>query len=241
MAWTGPRGAVPTQLHAGQGWADCFPTALQFYLRQAGKLPLVDDVLTQMADVARVVRGFADGPNNPDVNLSQADAAFAHYGVKATWTPSWQDAITSPWAILLVNGARLAPPNYPESWFAGADWPDHFVVGLPFWKGDANWFLDPLNPQKQYCRYDLDSIAPYYGGAYLLPTTNHGETPPQRFTALRAFSLKTLPDHVSTGLITVPKGGTGLVEQGPDPAGWGRYQFRDRHGFAPAEYLTIGG
>lgn len=246
MAWTGPKGAYPSQLHNdGSGWDDCFPDALQGYLRNAGKLSLSDDTLTQLATVAAVVRGTPDSPNNGPVDLPTADGALQHYGLPAKYTTSYQEMINSPWAICLVDGTKLQPANYPSSWFGDPGQANHFVLSLPAWKGNYNWFLDPLNPKRDYCQYDLLSVIAGFYGAYLLPSTGNGETGPQTWMNTRGapFGLLAQPRHGSTALAIIPAGGSGLVEPGytSDGAGtnWRAGQWRDKHGWFPNQYVTL--
>ena len=231
-----------TQLDAsGSGRNDCWEAAYAYYLLSANKAGGNTDPWGLIDEISRVARGAPDGPDNGDTTLSGAERSLARWGIPVNWTASYQAALNAPWSILLVDGTALRPAQYPASWFGNtAGDGNHFVTWMPIWRGATNWFNDPLAPSKAYSQYDLNSVAGAFYGAFLLPSTGHGESDPQRFTALRPFGLLPQPRHGATSLAVVPAGGTGLFELGSaDVAGetWQRIQWRGYHGWAPRAYL----
>lgn len=246
MSWS-PRHGHVSQIHPdGSGWDDCWEAALARYGFEAGRFPAGTTDEQAINAVALAARGQPDTPANPDTTLPEAAASLAHYGLPVEWSADYRMALNAPWAICLVDGTKLEPAQYPSSWFGDPGQANHFILWLPNWGGAANWFNDPLayDNGQQDCPYDLGSVASAFYGAYLLPTTNNGETPPQHWTALRQFGLLPRPVHGSTALAVVPLGGTGMLEQGTytDSVGetWQRLQWRDRHGWAPRAYVQMG-
>lgn len=247
MNWS-PRWKHITQLHppALSGWADCWEASLARYLRERDPAVIVLDDWNLINQISLVARGVSDNPGNADTTLGEAEVSLAHYGVAGLWTTDFHAVLNAPWSICLVDGTQLAPAQYPASWFPESGQANHFILWMPNYLGSATWFNDPLayDNNQQDCSYDLKSVAAAFYGAYLLPTTGHGETPPATWKALRGFGLLAQPRHGSLCLATVPSGGTGLVEAGTsdDGAGtvWQRGQFRFYHGWFPKEYVKVG-
>ncbi|HVA88612.1 MAG TPA: hypothetical protein VNL71_02105, partial [Chloroflexota bacterium] len=197
MSWT-PRHHHISQLQvdpatgALTGRNDCLEAALARYVFEATKLTTPwtsDDAAINLVSLA--ARGAADTPNNPDTTLPEAAAALAHWGLPVDWTTDFQTALNAPWALCLVDGTGLAPAQYPANWFPSAGQANHFLLWLPKWQGSTNWFNDPLafaNGQ-QDCQYDLNSMAGAFYGAYLLPSTGNGETPPLPWRNARGQSF----------------------------------------------------
>jgi len=244
MAWI-PQFHHVTQIHpvGGSGQADCFQASLARYLYEAGAVPSTRDPWDLINEICIVSRGVPDGPHNPDTTLSEADNTLVHYGLPDNWTASYQDALNAPWSICLVNGALLQPAQYPASWFGSANWPDHFILWLPALNGAANWFNDPLayDNGQQDCQYDPSSVATAFGGAYLLPTTGHGETAPTTAQVLQACALKVQPSHASIAIAAIPAAGQVLdfgtrVPVGPET--WARIQWGDKTGFVLANNVS---
>lgn len=209
MGWS-PRYKHVSQIHSdGSGWNDCFEASLLRYLYENGHYAPTYNQLIALNEVAIAARGIPDGPGNPDTDFSEADQAFEHYGIPYVWTASFAQAQAAPWSLVYVNAIKLSPNQYPPSWLGGQNTLDHFVLWLPNWKGSANWFNDPLayaNGEKD-CQYTPASVADAFGGAYILPTTNHGETPVVLSRVKQKCSLKSAPSHASIGVATIPANG----------------------------------
>lgn len=177
--WTPQSGFVSQLDHvwgSGNGNNDCFESSLLRYLRESGKLDAHGDVPAQLDQVSVACRGEHDNPGQGFTTFDQIRAGMDAYGLALNWTTTFDDARQALWSINWVNGIRLSPANYPPSWFSYEDFADHFVTWCP--DGTVN---DPLNPNRVNCRYDIGSMAEAFAGAYILPSTHHGEdgvTPP---------------------------------------------------------------
>ncbi|MDB5077294.1 MAG: hypothetical protein JWO42_3473 [Chloroflexi bacterium] len=213
MGWT-PRYRHVSQLHPGpggtlSGWNDCWEACLARYLRERDPAVCKGDDWALIAAISQVARGRPDAPDNPDTTLVDASRSLAAYGVAATWTAGYQDALQAPWAICLVDGPVLSPAQYPADWFGrSAPGGNHFILWLPFWEGSADWFDDPLcfaNGQHD-CQYDLGSVAAAFQGAYLLPSTGNGEISPAPLQVAARCGLKVQPNHTCVALTQLAAG-----------------------------------
>jgi hypothetical protein len=249
MSWN-PRHAHVSQIHpqTGSGADDCGPASVTRYLYEAGKLAADLDPWIALAEVAAMIRGVPDSPvNNAPTDSNALIAGLAHYGIAASWTDSYQSCLAAAWSIVLVRGPDLVPAPCPQSWWGVAPYGsgDHWMLWLPAWQGSANWFDNPLEYTRGQvdAQYDLHAVQGAFYGGILLPSTGNGETPAAPWRALRQFGLLPRPVHGSAALAVVPNGGTGLVEEGARTDGdgtvWQRVQWRDRHGWAPKEYLQL--
>ena len=229
MVWT-PRHGHVSQLRPGpggtlSGWNDCWEACLARYLRERDSTVCAGDDWALIDDISRVARGRPDRPDNAETTLADAARSLAVYGVDATWTAGYQDALQSPWSICLVDGRLLRPAQYPPDWF-GCSGPggNHFVLWLPFWQGSADWFDDPLcyaNGQRD-CQYGLESVAAAFQGAYLLPGTGSGEVvAPTPMRVAASCALKVQPNHTCVALIQLATGTRVEAFQG-GTAGWRR-------------------
>lgn len=235
-----------SQLHLnGSGDNDCFQSSLGAYLEAAGKFPPGTPQTTILNAISLATRGTPDQPGNPDTTLSEADLGLQHYGLPANLSTDWLAALGAPFAILLVDGARITKADgskpYPASWFGNVSGSDHFVLWGPPFNGAFNWLMNPLDPSGQWAQYDLDSVRSAFNCAYLLPAIPSAKpAPTPHWMALRKFDIKTTADHLSTGLAVVPRGGTGLdwgTRRTTGGEKWGRFQFRNVVGWAPVAYV----
>ena len=184
MAWIRelPRSAHCSQMNhingvSGTGLDDCGISCVQRYLREAGKLNPEDDIAHQLAQLAQLVRGHADDSANGPLSLGQVEGLLTSYDVASVLTYIYTEAGRAPWAILLVDGRKLWPAQYPADWFGPAGGPNHFILWLPFFEGSGVWINDPLayaNGQ-QDCQYTAGSIENAFYAALILPDTGHGE------------------------------------------------------------------
>src|SRR5579871_845875 len=129
------------------GRDDCWEACLASYLRahHFPNLPQEDEVLLQ--EVALVARGLPDAEGNAETTLPEAEASLRHYGVGYQWTSSYEEALSFPEAIVLVDGTLLTPSQYPASWFgSGGAQANHFIYWLDarHLDGAPDWFMDPL-------------------------------------------------------------------------------------------------
>jgi hypothetical protein len=228
MSWI-PRWHHVTQLHPGadgglSGWNDCWEACLARYLRERNPQVTEGDDWELISAVSWAARAAPDAPGNPYTSLDQAARSLHSYGVEGVWTESFAQTSATPWAICLVDGTSLTPAQYPAAWFGDAGpGGDHFILWLPFWQGSACWFNDPLSYTngQQDCRYDRDSVAAAFTGAYLLPNTGNGETGPIHMTVLSRCALKTRPNHTCIALTGLDAGA--LVTLLPErEGGWQR-------------------
>lgn len=175
-----PQSAHVSQLHHdGSGWNDCWEASLTRYLRECGTLDPAGDPLAQIAEVAQVVRGYADAPGNAPTYIDQCAASLAHYGLPASWTDDYTTTQHAYWAICLVDAFQLSPAQYDSSWLGSYDSGegDHFILWLPQQGDQIDWFNDPLAYAYGEVdnQYDLRAVGAAFRGAYLLPSTEHGE------------------------------------------------------------------
>jgi hypothetical protein len=221
MAWT-PRYHHVSQLHAGpdgslSGWNDCWEACLARYLRERDPQVCGRDDWALLDAVSLAARGRHDAQDNAETTLDEAARSLRFYGIEARWTVGYQEALQAPWAICLVDGTALAPAQYPANWFdASAPGPNHFVLWLPFWQDSAAWFNDPLAYAngRQDCLYDLVSVVAAFSGAYLLPSTGHGEDVPAHLEVAARCALKVQPNHTCTALADLPAGTVVIVQAG---------------------------
>lgn len=254
MSWA-PRHGHVSQLHAGpggvlSGWNDCWEACLARYLCERDHtLALLGD-LALIDRVSRAARGAADAPDNADTSLGDAAASLRAFGLPVHWTASYQDALAAPWAICLVDGTLLAPPQYPAAWFGTpAPGGNHFILWLPFWQGSANWFDDPLaygNGQHD-CLYASGSVAAAFYGAYLLPDTGNGEgsganpTTGAHLLVAARCALKLQPNHTCIAVATLAAGMAVTALSGIQD-GWQRVRTADGiGGWLPCDRLRVEG
>jgi len=233
MSWK-PRYGHVSQLHPGpggtlSGWNDCWEASLARYLRERNPAVIAGDDWDLIDAVGRAARGIPDLPGNGDTTLGEAALSLTAFGISPRWTTSYQEALLSPWAICLVDGRVLTPAQYPPTWFGGgAPGGNHFILWLPRWQGTADWFNDPLayaNGQDD-CRYDPNSVLAAFSGAYLLPSTGHGETMPPAFRVTDRCALKVLPNHLCLGLAVLPSGVSVTALDGAQD-GWQRVKTEE--------------
>ncbi|HVA88247.1 MAG TPA: SH3 domain-containing protein [Chloroflexota bacterium] len=244
MSWT-PRHGHVSQLHPGpggalSGWNDCWEACLARYLRERGAPVIEGDDWVLIDAVSRAARGAADSPGNGDTSLGEAERSLAAFGITPQWTDSYQEALLTPWAICLVDGRALVPAQYPAEWFGDeTPGPNHFVLWLPRWQGNPDWFNDPLayaNRQED-CRYHLGSVAVAFAGAYLLPPTGNGEIAPPIFRVTARCALKLQPNHTCLAMATLPSGAVVTALAGTQ-GGWRQVRTTGGlSGWAPSNRL----
>lgn len=221
------------------GANDCWEACQVRAGRELGVFPLDGDPLTQIGEVAQVARGFPDNENNPPTNIPECEQALSHYKMNYRWTTSYQEALAMSSSIVLVNGMILSPSQYPASWFGGENYPDHFILWLPYYKGQPNWFNDPLASED--CEYSLASVAQAFAGAFLLDPFPDAVNRSPRVQFLQSAALNSRPTHdpkLKTVLTRAPKGGTGIdwgKVKGLDGKVWMRVQFEAISGYVPIE------
>jgi hypothetical protein len=242
-------GWVPKSVHVSQlrrnpdgsvtGANDCWEACQVRAGRELGIFDVNGDPLTQIAEVAQVARGFPDEESNPPTSMPECRQALAHYNMNYRWTTSYQEALAMDASIILVNGIVLRPPQYPAGWFGGENYPDHFVLWLPYYDGQANWFNDPL--AEDDCTYTLSSVAQAFSGAFLLDPFPGDIPRAPRVEFLQNAALNSRPTHdpkLKTVLTRAPKGGTGInwgKVEGLDGQMWERVQFEAISGYVPIE------
>jgi len=266
--WTteSPRSLHVSQLaHAGGmgmniGWEDCGPASILRYLREAGKVDPTGNIPTQLSDMAFRVRGTPDSAANLPVDNNALSAALSSYGIASHYTVNYAEAADKAWSVIFVNAFQLTPPQYAQNWpWLGADTGtgDHYILWLPQWQGNTNWFNDPLafsNGQED-CQYDAACIQAAFRWALILPDTGHGEdaaplpTPPQspptpeRRMVSEPCTLKPNPSHEGAGVtrsgleVQIPAHAQ-LIDTGVRNSGWAYVQYTDLHGWAPANLIV---
>lgn len=244
MGWQ-PKSAHVSQLQTNPdgsvtGRNDCFPASLLRYLREAGKMDMNQPILDQLAQVDEVVRGIPDSEDNPTTDIPEAEEALRHYGVGYRWTTSYLEALAMQTSIVLVNGILLQPAQYPASWFNGENYPDHFILWLPYWNGSTQWFNDPLAPAGADVQYSPASVSQAFAGAFLLDPLPDQVNNMVRVTFTQNCALNSSPTHdpnEKVVLARAPKDGTGLYwgKRVVDGVEWWRCQFRAITGWCPVD------
>jgi hypothetical protein len=259
MAWTRalPRSEHCSQLThvggiTGTGLDDCGISAAQRRLREGGELDPAGDIVTQLGQLAYEVRDHADNYSNGTLSVAQVAQLLANHGVGSHYTESFGEAHGAAWSLLLVDGTRLAPAQYPAGWFGNlGGQANHFILWLPAYLGSDTWVNDPLaywNGQED-CQYSLESLEAAFYAALILPSTGHGEDqadvpqPPRqapkpvRRMVSHPCGLLPKPLHGTPAIATLPAHGQ-LLDSGVRRGDLAYVQYRAQWGWVQANLIV---
>lgn len=142
------------------GHNDCAPASLTRYLRESG-FPWPGDDASLIAHVRQRLTGqSAEFEGQPYVSVAQLTAYLESAGIPYR-VDTMPTTTLTPWTLALLRGVRLAPAQYPPSWFGDVDAPDHYVLQLP-----DDLTNDPLayfNGQKDYVYTSASLLAAMEG------------------------------------------------------------------------------
>lgn len=241
--WKPQYGKHVAQYHKDwSGWNDCGEACFARYLFEAYpayggnrvkafKTDITDGPMALVAMLANVARGYPDTPGNGPTSLDQMVTMFRGLNVPYRYTESYPEAYDSPWGLYLVDGTKLEPASWPRNFIGDGGQANHFILSLPYYKGSANWYNDPLSyPDESDVEYTPASVVSAFYGAYLLPNTGQGELIGK---TVQVCSLKSQPNHTSHGIISIPKGATFTITSPYKDMAWIEARYNGYSGWLP--------
>ena len=219
------------------GRNDCWEACLASYLKDHHDTHTPTSALDLMHAIRLDATGIPDQEWQPPTTLPEAEKTLLDYHVGFQWTDSFQAALAAPDSICLVDGTKLAPAQYPQSWFGDPGQANHFIRWLPYQQEADNWFMDPLAPA--ICQYDLASVQGAFAGAFILIELHD--------VLNRDCALKPKPTHEYAGLAQLhrteqvtPLGPVAIAVPGPrGHEDWTKVRTAAGiEGWVPDAYLT---